>query len=88
MVIILGVDYWEGGHVHDGVMVVDLLHPIIQVLGNSLSAMGMVRRMVSDDVYLEVVSALDYINPKVHDGCALGHFFLEAEGKKTLMKKA
>ncbi|GLJ55477.1 hypothetical protein SUGI_1191320 [Cryptomeria japonica] len=61
VVDILGLGYWSGGHVHDGRLVEYLFQPIIQDLGHPLSTNGILRRMVEEEIYLEVMRALDGI---------------------------
>ena len=84
--ILLGVDYWTRGHEHDGKMVFDLFQPIIQVLGHPVIANGMIQRMIAEDIYLEVIIALDLIDTSLSSGGMLSLFCLEAEVKKKLMK--
>ncbi|GLJ54904.1 hypothetical protein SUGI_1178850 [Cryptomeria japonica] len=88
VVDILGPDYWTGGHVHDSRLMEDLFQPIIQVLGHPISANDILRRTVDEDIYLEVMRALDGIVSSPVDGCMLGYFGLQVEGKKKKMQKA
>lgn len=88
MIDLLGVDYWTGGHVHDGKMVFDIFQPIIQVLGHSVTADSIIRRMTVEEIYLEVTISLDLIDTSLPGGGMLSLFYLEVEGKKKLMKKA
>lgn len=88
MIVIMGIEYWSGGHIHDGRLVADLFQPIIQILGNPLTANDMIRGMVAKEIYLEVANAMDSIDINHSDSCMLGHFCLDVEGKKKLMQKA
>ncbi|GLJ36757.1 hypothetical protein SUGI_0740340 [Cryptomeria japonica] len=88
MIDILGLDYWAEGHVHDECLMEDLFQPIIQVLGHPISANGILRRTVDEGIYLEVMRALDGIVSSPADGCMLGYFGLQGEGKKKKMQKA
>ena len=85
---LLGLEYWIGGHVHDGKMVFDLFHPIIQVLGHPVTANSIIWRLIAEEIYLEVTIALDLIDNSLFGGGMLSVFCLEAKGKKKLMKKA
>ena len=42
MINLLGLEYWIGGHVHDGKMVFDIFQPIIQVLIHPMTINDMV----------------------------------------------
>ncbi|GLJ11632.1 hypothetical protein SUGI_0173270 [Cryptomeria japonica] len=66
----------------------DLFQPIIHVLGHPISANGILRRTVDEDIYLEVMRALDGIVSIPIDGCMMGHFGLQVVGKKKKMQKA
>ena len=88
MINLLGLEYWIGGHVHDGKMAFNHFQPIIQVLGHPLTTKNMVQRMIVEEIYLEVIIALDLIETNLFGGGMLSVFCLEAKGKKKLMKKA
>ena len=64
----------------------DLFQPIIQVLGHPVIANGMVQRMIAKEIYLEVAIALDLIDTSLFGGGMISVYFLEAKGKKKLMK--
>ena len=51
-------------------------------------ANSMVRRMIVEEIYLEVTIVLDLIDTSLSNGGMLSVFCLEVEGKKKLMKKA
>ncbi|GLJ50047.1 hypothetical protein SUGI_1064460 [Cryptomeria japonica] len=88
IVKILGPNYWAGGHVHDDRLMEDLFQPIIQVMGHTISANSILHRTVEEGIYLEVMRALDGIVSIPADGCMLGYFYLQVEGKKKKMQKA
>lgn len=85
---LLGLEYWTGGHVHDGKMVFDFFQPISQVLGHMVIANGMVQRMIAKEINLEVSIVLDLIDTSLCHGGIMSVFSLEAKGKKKLMKNA
>lgn len=58
----------------------NIFNPIVEVLGKPSAAIGIVRRMMREDIYEEVMrAALD-------SRCMLGYFNLNDEGKKVKQK--
>lgn len=53
-----------------------------------MPAYGMICKMVVEELYLEMLNAMDMIDTNISDGDLLGFFCLEAEGKNKIMKKA
>ena len=74
MIDLLSLEYWTGGHVHDGKMVFDLFQPIIQVLGHPMIANCMVWKMTKEEINLEVSITLDLIDTSLYGGVSWVYF--------------
>ncbi|GLJ11380.1 hypothetical protein SUGI_0154700 [Cryptomeria japonica] len=83
VICILGVNFWNDDHVHDGVVMGNLFDLIVQVVGNSSAPVGIVRRMVREDIYEEVLRGLDDLKSAPQSECMLGFFNLNVAGKKV-----
>lgn len=62
------MDYWSTRHVHDGKLIFELFHPIVQVFGHPIPINGMIHRMLAEDIYGIVSIAMELIDTRLLSG--------------------
>ena len=88
IIITLGVDLWSKPHVHDGKVLHELFLPIMQVIGHLALVNGMVRRMIADELFEQMTTVLDVMDPSLPGGLLNELFSPSEEKEKKIMNKA